>query len=227
MCEQRRATGYLLFVIGIFATTVAADEARVQQDKPDAAVCVQCQGRLRHGVFAIGGESTGTTITFHRITWELQLPDEASREFAKQHHGMPVVVTGRLRRVVATERKVRWIIDVTRVRERTPAEGGQDSATISIRGLLRAALSSTGSTPEYSVSTGSQKWKLDLVGKREFQTTAESLIGKAVLVNGVIPPPPARTKVDHEKQPPPVLDTLLVKTINSANRITVDPCNEK
>ena len=49
---------------------------------PEPSVSVKCCGRLRHGVVAIGGETTGTTITFNRTVWELQLPDDAAREFA-------------------------------------------------------------------------------------------------------------------------------------------------
>lgn len=223
MSKKLRSTGCALVVIGTFASTVAADETFFQEDNPDAAVSVECHGQLRHGVFAIGGESTGTTITFHRITWELQLPDETAREFAQQNHGKPVVVTGTLRRIVTTERKVRWILDVTRIRERDGLEGGRDGATMTVRGILRAALSQNGNIPEFSVSTSSLNWKLDLDGNRKIQEVAVSLIGKSVLVNGAVPQPPERTKASGEKQQPTVTPTVRVSNIRAANRISVAP----
>jgi hypothetical protein len=105
----------VLFNTGIRPVPVEADEAFSENNAEKPPVSVQCQGLLRHGIVAIGGETTGTTISFHRITWELQLADDDDREFAALHHKKPVLVTGALRKVVSTESMTRWIIDVKKI----------------------------------------------------------------------------------------------------------------
>ena len=66
------ATG-LLLTFGV--STSAAEPQATRQSEP--SIRVECHGKLRYGVVAIGGETTGTTITFDGMTWELKLPDEA------------------------------------------------------------------------------------------------------------------------------------------------------
>ncbi len=196
-----------------------AGEAGSQEDDSNctnSSVLVQCHGRLRHGVVAIGGETTGTTITFHRITWELQLPDDASREFAQQHHKQSVAVTGTLRKIVGTADRVRWIIDATRISELDSREVPQEVAKLNIRGTLRAALSQTGNTPELSISTDAQIWNLDFAADRQVQTAAESLIGQHVHVAGILRPPPERTERTTEESREPVRHSVRVESIKAA-----------
>jgi len=223
MCQQRLSTGFVLLLTGLFSSVAPADEAVFQEDKSEPSVSVLCQGRLRHGVMAIGGETTGTTITFHRVTWELKLPDEASREFAERHHKKPVVVTGTLRKVVATESKVRWIIDVTRLTEPDARQAPEDSAQVTIRGTLRAALSRTGNTPDYSIRTDGQLWNLNLSADRKIQTAAESLIGQPVHVTGIVPPPPEKNERPTEKPDASLPPIVRVKRIQAVTSTTVTP----
>ena len=79
-------TSVLLLAIGV--STLAAEPQGAKQSEP--SIRVECHGKLRHGVVAMGGETTGSTITFDGTTWELKLPDEVSRTFAKEHHKNPV-----------------------------------------------------------------------------------------------------------------------------------------
>ncbi|MBC8113826.1 MAG: hypothetical protein H7062_05575, partial [Candidatus Saccharimonas sp.] len=108
----RLASG-LILAFGV--STFAAEPQVAKQGEP--SIRVECHGKLRHPVVAIGGETTGTTITFDGMTWDLKLPDEASRTFAKDHHKQPTTAVGTLRRVVGTEVPVRWIVEVEKLSE--------------------------------------------------------------------------------------------------------------
>jgi hypothetical protein len=73
---------------------------------------------LKTGVMAIGGESTGTTITSRGVTWELELGnDEARQQLARSLDGQLVRVRGSLRRVDGVERGPRWIVAVERLKK--------------------------------------------------------------------------------------------------------------
>lgn len=76
-------------------------------------------GTLRTRVVAIGGETTGTTITAKGITWELDLGKDADlRASAERLDGKLVTVTGTLERRPGAETKERWIVVVTSLKGR-------------------------------------------------------------------------------------------------------------
>ena len=80
-------------------------------------IAVRVVGDLRTGVGAIGGESTGTTITAKGITWELNLGKrDRFRKAAKLLSGKKVFVEGSLERRRGVEIKERWIVTVSRLR---------------------------------------------------------------------------------------------------------------
>jgi hypothetical protein len=179
-------------------------------DKPAVApekvplVRVECHGKLRHGVVAIGGETTGTTITFDGLTWELKLPDEPSRTFAKEHHKSPVTAVGTLRRVAGHEKSVRWIVDVERISERDASE--QTEATmITIEGQLRTDDTVPGKTPSMELESAGITWALDLTAESALSAKAESLVGKSAVVTGRLVP-------DTKAEPP----TLVIR-VNALN----------
>lgn len=81
------------------------------------SITVTVVGTLRTGVVAIGGETTGTTITAKGITWELALGDDPRlRKLAQQLDGKRVVVRGSLERRKGVEVKERWIVTVRSLR---------------------------------------------------------------------------------------------------------------
>ena len=58
---------------------------------------VEVRGQLRHGIVAIGGETTGTEISAQGVRWELDLsgnPEFAA--LAEQLDGKTALVTGTL-----------------------------------------------------------------------------------------------------------------------------------
>ena len=86
---------------------------------------VVVRGTLRTGIMAVGGETTGTTITARGVTWELDLrgrPELAAR--AESLAGRRVVVTGSLEVRPGVERRQRSIVTVKTLEA---ARGGPSS----------------------------------------------------------------------------------------------------
>jgi hypothetical protein len=82
-------------------------------EEPAEYVRVTVKGKLKTGLVAIGGETTGTAITADGITWELELgQNEALLDHSRQLDGQTVLVRGRLRRTPGVEIRERWIVTV-------------------------------------------------------------------------------------------------------------------
>ena len=214
----------LSFVLWKTCTSTAhlrADESFSENETKKPSVFVKCQGVLRHGIVSIGGETTGTTLTFHRITWELQFSDNVDREFAAEHHKKSVLVTGTLRKVVGTEKGTRWIIDVEKISVPDSRDAKLENALIAVRGTLRAALS-TGDVPDFSVRTEDHFWRLDFSTSRETQAAADLLIGQTVLVRGTVLPPPeeAERKIVNPRVPETL--SIQVKRIEASENAKAD-----
>ena len=74
---------------------------------------VVVRGTLRTGIMAVGGETTGTTVTARGVTWELDLrarPEWKAR--ADALNGRRVMVTGSLEVRPGVERRQRSIVTV-------------------------------------------------------------------------------------------------------------------
>ena len=83
------------------------------QSSVQDSVSVVVVGTLRGGIVAIGGETTGTTITANSITWELDLTsDPALQQAAQALDGKKATVRGRLERREGVEIPSRWIVAV-------------------------------------------------------------------------------------------------------------------
>lgn len=96
-----------LFVLG---------EATAQGAKDDY-IKVEVKGKLKTGIVAIGGETTGTTITANGATWELDFgKNEALAKEADLLSGKVVVVTGTLTVKQGVERGPRNIVIVATLR---------------------------------------------------------------------------------------------------------------
>lgn len=177
--------------------------------KSKPSVSVEFCGRLRHGMMAIGGESTGTTISFNRTIWEVQLHSDADREFARQHHKKTVVVTGSLRKVSGIETKDRWIIDVTKLTEQD-ATKTREGVRMAIIGNLRTVAARNGRAASMAIVSGRQVWPIDLSMNSKLKIAAESSVGQRILLTGTLKPTTDQTsksqpviKVTTMKQPPP------------------------
>src|SRR5262245_52009533 len=108
----------LLLAVGVVAATGRADTEPAQKDKePDSYLKVEAKGKLATGIMAIGGETTGRTITTPGGTFELEM-DKKLGDQADKLNRKPVIVTGTLylkKRVTGTG--MRSIIKVTMLKE--------------------------------------------------------------------------------------------------------------
>lgn len=112
----------------------------IKPAKAGEYIKVEVQGKLRSQVFAIGGETTGVTISASGVTWELDLGRNADvRKSATELNGKTVVVTGRLSVKRGVEIRQRWIVTVDALR----AAGGakvDDGAFLTPEGTLKHSL---------------------------------------------------------------------------------------
>ena len=105
----------MAWMAGLLAAVVAC-AAHADGSKAgggDDSIDVVVRGTLRTGIMAIGGETTGTTVTARGATWELDLrgnPEWTAR--AESLNGRRVVVTGSLEARPGVERRQRWILTV-------------------------------------------------------------------------------------------------------------------
>ena len=185
----------LQLALGIFLVHGACAAEPQVAKLGETALRVECHGKLRHGVVAIGGETTGTTLAFDGTTWELKLHDEASRTFVKEHHKQPITAIGVLRRVVGTAVPVRWIMEVERLSERD-ASVQKEGASVTMLGKLRAGNAAAGEAPGTVIEAVGTTWRLDLTADAAIQTKAELLVGKSVVLLG-------RLERDSEAASPP------------------------
>ncbi|MAI73693.1 MAG: hypothetical protein CMM01_22730 [Rhodopirellula sp.] len=82
---------------------------------------VRVRGTLKHGIFALGGETTGTTIRFGKTIWELDLRNEKTVGSAVERlNGKPIVVTGSLRTQKGVEIAKRTILNVKSISSAAP-----------------------------------------------------------------------------------------------------------
>ncbi len=99
---------------------VAKVDPKIYDEKPTAedSISVTVVGTLRTGIVAIGGETTGTTITAKEITWELEFGKNAElRKGTGKFDGKKVIVRGSLERRAGIEVKERCIVTVTGLEE--------------------------------------------------------------------------------------------------------------
>lgn len=165
---------------------VTAGESPKQSGEPPkkgSSVTVYCHGRLRHGVASIGGETTGTTLTFQKQVWELKLTGQSDEEFAKSNHKAHVTAIGTLRKVAATETKVRWILDASSIEKRDPQKT-PDGAHLSIRGKLRSDHHDPKSMPTYTIEAAGLVWPIEFGKDSALQSVAKTLVDESVNIEG-------------------------------------------
>jgi hypothetical protein len=86
----------------------------LSEESEEESIMVKVKGTLKTGIVAIGGETTGTTITAKGITWELDLAGNAAlRNMAEKLDGKKAIIEGRLERRKGVEIPERWIVTVS------------------------------------------------------------------------------------------------------------------
>jgi hypothetical protein len=111
---------YMLCGIALIAFSAPAfgADAKDADKKDEVYIKVEIVGILNTGIFAIGGETTGTTIKVNNVTWELELGGNAKFiELAEKLDGKTVLVKGTYRKVKGVEVKERHIVKVEELQE--------------------------------------------------------------------------------------------------------------
>ena len=113
-----------LCLLTVLASPFAGTTATAQQQaggerraaKNPGSIDVVVRGRLAANVMAIGGETTGTTVTANGIELELDLQNRRRlRRLAEQLDGSRVLVEGALFQRAGVERGKRLVIRVDRI----------------------------------------------------------------------------------------------------------------
>jgi hypothetical protein len=100
-----------------------ADAPKPAAGDDGGSIDVEVVGVVRTGVMAIGGESTGTTVSALGFTWELDLAgNKALVELTERSDGKPLLVKGTLTVRKGVERGRRVIVVVSELK---PAPKGQ------------------------------------------------------------------------------------------------------
>jgi hypothetical protein len=103
---------HLLLALGLALGTLAA-VAGAEEKKPATYLKVEAKGKLKTGIFAIGGETTGTTLTTTSGVVELDVSgDKELMAQVKKLAGKTVVATGTLTVKRGVERGIRLIVKV-------------------------------------------------------------------------------------------------------------------
>ena len=92
----------------------SSEEEKEEKD----GVTIKIVGKLAHGVMAIGGETTGTTVTAENMTFELQLSGKEQQKLAEKLNGKKVVASGKLTMKRGVERGNRWIVQVKTLKKK-------------------------------------------------------------------------------------------------------------
>jgi len=163
-----------------FLLLLGAAEGNENPPEKGTAIRVECHGKLRTGMVAIGGETTGTEITFEGIKWELNLSNAADKAIAEQNNKKPVTAVGTLRQVKSTERGVRWIVDVEKLTPRDEAKQ-KPGANMTLTGLIKK---SSGEPAGRIVEVNDITWPLDFDGNTALEGKADSLLDKPAALSG-------------------------------------------
>ncbi len=169
-----------LTAVGMIVLGCASCAAEPGKANPqDGAVHVICHGRLLQGVVAIGGETTGTTVSFDGMTWELKLSDEVRRQIEKEEHRQ-VTVEGRLRRVAGVAIPVRWIVDVEKLTKRD-SKAPKPKAEFTFTGRFSPVM---GKALPQSFEVAGETWPVAWGNETDLPAKAMALAGKPVIAQG-------------------------------------------
>lgn len=193
--ESEMSRSFFGFFLLLCPICIAADSNPASHSL-EHSIIVECHGKLRCNNVSLDGETTGTTVMFDRVVWELNLPDETSKKFAKEHHKEPVTIKGKLRRVTGVSRPVRWVVDVIHIQEQQ-AGSRSNSATTTICGKLQKQDGSL------MISCNDITWPVDVTQNAALKAKADSLTTKTVVIKGNVERIegkdfPARVKIEAQ-----------------------------
>ena len=153
--------------------------------KPE--VKVQVEGTLRHGVVAIGAETTGTEITAGGTTWELDLGSEQRlQRLAARLDGKSAVAVGAFELRRGVEAPVRRVVKVVTLKE-GKAKPKASKVSVHFRGTVNHGVMAIGCESTGTTITAKKiTWELELKGRKELIRAAEELDGKTAVATGTL-----------------------------------------
>jgi hypothetical protein len=109
----------ITIAVSLFVVLALGQAGQNQKDAKDKDVKkMELTGKLRTGIVAIGGETTGTILETKKGTFELELGKQMElRQKAEKLNGKNVTVVGKLEIRKGVEVKERRIITVTSLEE--------------------------------------------------------------------------------------------------------------
>lgn len=172
---------YFATTLGLLVLGCASWAAELAPAKPlPDVIHVVCHGRLLENVMAIGGDTTGTTITFDGMTWDLKLNNAIRKQLAASEHRQ-VKVTGRLHLVKGVARSY-YMIDVEQLTkwEKDP-KSPKPKAEFTLTGTL--APMTNRMLPE-SILVAGEAWPVTWGADTTLQSQAAALAGKTIIAKG-------------------------------------------
>lgn len=170
-----------LATIGMFVLAGAVGAEPPAPANGNGTVEVVCHGRFRKDGVAIGGETTGITVSFDGMTWDLNL-SPALRQQVEKEEFRQVTVEGRLRHVKGVARD-RWIVDVQKLtkREMKDPKEPKPKAEFTFKGKLAPAMG--GAEPQSLEVTG-EAWPVAWGSDPTLPAKGRELAGSAVIARG-------------------------------------------
>ena len=160
--------------------------SRTSLHATESTALVVCHGKLRCGMVAVGGETTGTNLSINALTWELQIADPQLKALAESNHRKEVTVTGTLQHLKGTERSGRWVVTVKSLTVRDP-KIKEDGVTITARGILEK-----GTKSDLQLKTSDFTWIIKEPENPRLSKKLDSLESKSVLLKGEVDCPKSR-----------------------------------
>ncbi len=152
------------------AATICLTFTFVPMLQADEYMNVEISGKIRTGLFAVGGETTGSDITANGWRFELEYPKQELAELADKlsESGKSAHVLGEFRLQPGVELADRWVLTVKKVRP-TPHK---------VKPFIKIALIGDFEKIGDMIATRKIKWKVDLSQSHLPAKTKARLVGQ-------------------------------------------------
>ncbi|MGH7202124.1 MAG: hypothetical protein ACREJB_16080 [Planctomycetaceae bacterium] len=171
-------------LIVLTASTANAAGENEQAKKSGEYIRVEIRGVIHTGVVAIGGETTGTTITADGVAWELELGEAPIGEAVGTLNGRTALVTGELEVRKGVEIPQRWVVHVKSLKSAAPPEQPEGASKLD-GNRLRQLLAERRDTLEQAVVLARTRYEQGQGGVNQlFELTIELTEAKLALADG-------------------------------------------
>jgi hypothetical protein len=167
--------------LSIIALALCFTAPGFAEDKKEGSIDLEVKGTLTTGIVAIGGESTGATITT-KDGFSCEVAGVKDDKLNKKS----VVVKGSFAVKPGVEVGQRRILTAASVEEATD-KPDENYVKAKIKGKLATGiLAPGGATTGVTITAAGTTWELDLRKDKDMVAAAEKLTGKEILVEGTV-----------------------------------------